>query len=111
MRLAVLAAGPTLEHLIAACHRQAVYVLSIDTETMEYEAKSNDPKLLESPLGKILFAKLLAQEGITSLITGYCDDSLYHILDAEGINVTTGQFGFVYRAIRRYHSSAPAATA
>jgi predicted Fe-Mo cluster-binding NifX family protein len=111
MKLAVLATGPSLDHLVAACHRQAIYVISIDTDTMTHQAKPNDPKLLEFPLGRVLFSKLLAQEGIDTLITGYCNDSLFHILKAEGIVVIPGTFGFVKRAIDNYLASATAAAA
>jgi hypothetical protein len=109
MKLAVLATGPTLDHLVAACSRQAIYVITIDTETMKYQAKCNDPKLLDFPLGRILFAKLLVQDGVTGLITGHCNDSLHHVLDAEGIAVTMGTFGFVGRTVRNYMDSVPAA--
>jgi hypothetical protein len=109
MKLAVLATGPTLDHLVASCVRQAIYVITIDTDTMKHQAKPNDPKLLDFPLGRTLFAKLLAQDGVTALITGHCNDSLYHILDAEGISVGTGTFGFVSRAVNTFVASVPAA--
>jgi predicted Fe-Mo cluster-binding NifX family protein len=109
MKLAVLATGPTLNHLIAAHTRQAIYVISIDTDTMKYEAKPNDPKLLDFPLGRMLFAKLLAQEGIETVVTGYCSDTLCRVLDGEGINVTTGTFGFVGGAVRNFMASASTA--
>jgi predicted Fe-Mo cluster-binding NifX family protein len=108
MKVAVLATGPTLDHLIASCHRQATYVISIDTDTMKHQAKPNDPKLLDFPLGRTLFAKLLAQDGIDALITGYCNDSLYHLLDAEGITVVTGTFGYVGIAVQNFLASTPA---
>ena len=111
MRIAVLATGPTADHMVAACHRQAIYLISVDTDTMTYEAKPNDPKLLEFPLGRTLFAKLLSQDGITAMITGHCNSSLSHMLDAEGIHVVTGVFGFVGRAVNSYIASAAAATA
>jgi hypothetical protein len=111
MKLAVLATGPSFDHLVAACHRQAIYVISIDTETMRHHAKPNDPKLLEFPLGRVLFTKLLAQDGIEALITGYCNDSLLHTLEAEGISVIPGTFGFVKRAVDEYIASSAAATA
>lgn len=109
MKLAVLATGPTLDHLVASCMRQAIYLIIVDTETMKCTARPNDPKLLDFPLGRTLFAKLLAQDGVTSLITGHCNDSLYHILDSEGISVGTGTFGFVHRAVAGFVNSVPAA--
>jgi predicted Fe-Mo cluster-binding NifX family protein len=111
MKLAVLATGPTLDHLVASCLRQAIYLITIDTDTMRYSAKTNDPKLLEFPLGRTLFAKLLAQDGVSAVIAGHCNDSLYHILDAEGIAVTTGTFGFVGRAVKNFATSSSAAPA
>jgi predicted Fe-Mo cluster-binding NifX family protein len=111
MKLAVLATGPSLDHLVAASHRQAIYIISIDTETMTRQAKLNDPKLLEFPLGRVLFSKLLAQDGIETLITGYCNDSLFHILKAEGIDVIPGTFGFVKRAVDNYLASVTTAAA
>jgi predicted Fe-Mo cluster-binding NifX family protein len=109
MKLAVLSTGPTMDHLVAACHRQAIYLIEIDTETMRCRARANDPKLLDFPLGRTLFAKLLAQNGVEALITGHCNDSLYHLLEAEGITVAVGHFGFVGRAIHGF--TAPAAVA
>jgi predicted Fe-Mo cluster-binding NifX family protein len=109
MKIAVLATGPTLDHLVARCLRQAIYVITVDTDTMEHQARSNDPKLLDFPLGRTLFAKLLAQDGVTALITSSCSDSLMRLLDAEGITVCTGNFGFVNRAVAGFASSEPAA--
>ena len=111
MKIAVLATGPTLEHLVAASHRQAVYLIEIDSETMRYESRINDPKLLDFPLGRSLFVKILAQDGIEALLTGFCNDSLLHLLDAEGIAVGSGNFGFVSRAVRKYIAASPAVTA
>lgn len=108
MKLAVLANGPTLDHLVASCLRQAIYVITVETDTMHCQVKPNDPKLLEFPLGRTLFAKLLVQDGVTALIAGHCNDSLYHVLDAEGISVGTGVFGFVHRAVKSFVDSTPA---
>jgi hypothetical protein len=111
MKLGVLATGPTMEHLVAASHRQGVYLIEVDTDTMRCQAKTNDPKMLEFPLGRMLFAKMLSQDGVQALLSGYCNDSLCHLLDAEGIAVATGNFGFVSRAVRNYIASLPAVTA
>ncbi|HSV27036.1 MAG TPA: hypothetical protein VLH60_04005 [Sedimentisphaerales bacterium] len=110
MRLAVLATGPTMDHLVAACHKQAIYLIEVDTETMRCQARANDPKLLDFPLGRTLFAKLLAQNGVEALITGHCNDSLYHLLEAEGITVVTGRFGFIHRAIHGFTGHAAVVT-
>jgi predicted Fe-Mo cluster-binding NifX family protein len=102
MKFAVMSTGPTMEHFVAGSETHAVSIIYVDSATMRHHSTRNDPKLLQSRLGKVLFAKLLAQEGVEALLTGQCNSELLVALNNEGIEVVSGVAGFVSRAVSSY---------
>lgn len=107
MKIAVSSVGPTLDDSVDARFGRCAYFLVIDPETLEFEPIQNSNIALGHGAG-IQSAQLLANKGVTVLLTGNCGPNAFQTLAAAGIQVITGVAGQVREAVRMYKSGAMA---
>jgi predicted Fe-Mo cluster-binding NifX family protein len=77
------------------------YFIIVDPETMEFEGIQNSSTELMHGAG-IQTAQLIANKGVTVVLTGNCGPNTFQTLAAAGIQVITGISGQVKVAIERY---------
>jgi len=107
MKIAVSSVGPTLDHAVDARFGRCAYFLVIDPDTLAFEPIQNSSNALGHGAG-IQSAQLLANKGVTVLLTGNCGPNAFQTLAAAGIQVITGVAGQVREAVRMYKTGAMA---
>jgi len=103
MKIAVSSSGPTLDDSVEARFGRCAYFLVIDPDTLEFEPIQNPNIALGHGAG-IQSAQLLANKGVTVVLTGNCGPNAFQTFGAAGIQVITGVSGQVREAIRMYKS-------
>lgn len=105
MKIAVSSAGQTLDDSVDARFGRCAYFLVIDPDTLESEAIQNPNIDLGHGAG-IQSAQLLANKGVTVVLTGNCGPNAFQTFGAAGIQVITGVAGQVREAVEMYKSGA-----
>jgi len=103
MKIAVSSSGPTLDDSVEARFGRCAYFLVIDPDTLEFEPIQNPNIALGHGAG-IQSAQLLANKGVTVVLTGNCGPNAFQTFGAAGIQVITGVIGQVREAVRMYKS-------
>jgi len=101
MKIAISAAGPSLDSPVDPRFGRCPYLLIVDTESMEFEALENPAVTAPGGAG-IQAAELVGKLGVEAVITGNCGPNAYQVLSAAGIDVFVGAFGSVRQAIESY---------
>lgn len=109
MKIAVTSTGPTLDDMMEARFGRCPYFLIIDLETMEFEAPENPNIALGGGAG-IQSAQLMAEKGVSAVLTGNCGPKALQIFGAANIQVITGVTGQVRQAVEQYKSGALSST-
>jgi len=107
MKIAVSSSGQTLDDSVDARFGRCAYFLVIDPDTLEFEPIQNPNIALGHGAG-IQSAQLLANKGVTVVLTGNCGPNAFQTFAAAGIQVITGVAGQVREAVRMYKSGAMA---
>ena len=105
MKIAVTSAGPTLDDMMEARFGRCAYFLIIDLDTMEFEAVENPNIALGGGAG-IQSAQLMAEKGVSTVLTGNCGPNAFQTFGAANIQVITGVSGQVRQAVEQYKSGA-----
>jgi predicted Fe-Mo cluster-binding NifX family protein len=103
MKIAVTAAGQTLEAPVDPRLGRCRYILLIDPETMSFEVHDNVDAMASGGAG-VAVAQMLAGKGVRAVLTGNCGPNAYQVLSAAGIQVMTGVTGVVRDVVQRYRS-------
>ena len=103
MKIAVSSSGPTLDDSVDARFGRCAHFLVIDPDTLEFEPIQNPNIALGHGAG-IQSAQLLANKGVTVILTGNCGPNAFQTFGAAGIQVITGVTGQVREAVRMYKS-------
>jgi predicted Fe-Mo cluster-binding NifX family protein len=103
MKIAISAAGPTLDAEVDPRFGRCQYFIIADPETMEFEAVDNSSAMAAGGAG-ISAAQAIADKGVQAVLTGNCGPNAYQVLDAAGIQVITGVSGKIKDAIEGYRS-------
>jgi predicted Fe-Mo cluster-binding NifX family protein len=112
MKIAVTSTGLTLNDNVEARFGRCPYFLIIETDTMEFEAIQNPNIALGGGAGT-QSAQLMAEKGVSAVLTGNCGPNAFRVFGAAGITVITGLAGNVRSAVEQYksgvlpHSSEP----
>jgi predicted Fe-Mo cluster-binding NifX family protein len=112
MKIAITSTGTTLEDNVEARFGRCPYFLIIETDTMKVEPIQNPNIALGGGAGT-QSAQLMAEKGVTSVLTGNCGPNAFRVFGAAGINVITGVTGQVRNAVEQFksgslaHSSSP----
>ncbi|MEA3428892.1 MAG: NifB/NifX family molybdenum-iron cluster-binding protein [Thermodesulfobacteriota bacterium] len=109
MKIAVTSTGPTLDDTVEARFGRCPYFLIIDSDTLEFEALDNANIALGGGAG-IQSAQLMAEKGVSTVLTGNCGPNAFQTFGAANIQVITGVSGQVRQAVEQYKSGALAST-
>jgi len=109
MKITVTSTGPTLDDMMEARFGRCPYFLIIELETMEFEALENPNIALGGGAG-IQSAQLMAEKGVSTVLTGNCGPKAFQIFGAANIQVITGVSGQVRQAVEQYKSDALSST-
>jgi predicted Fe-Mo cluster-binding NifX family protein len=109
MRIAVSAAGSSIEDLVDPRFGRCACFLIIDTDTLDFEVIENSGKNLSGGAG-IEAAQRVADRGVTHVLTGRCGPNAEKVLSAAGISIVDGCAGTVREAVERFRpgSGSPA---
>jgi len=107
MKIAVTSTGPTLDDNVEARFGRCPYFLIIETDTMNVEPIQNPNISLGGGAGT-QSAQLMAEKGVTSVLTGNCGPNAFRVFGAAGINVITGVTGQVRNAVEQFKSGSMA---
>jgi predicted Fe-Mo cluster-binding NifX family protein len=103
MKIAISAAGPSLEDPVDPRFGRCACFLIIDTGTLEFEVIENSSKNLSGGAG-IEAAQRVANQGVTHVLTGRCGPNAEKVLSAAGIKIVDGCEGKVREAVERFRS-------
>ena len=103
MKIAISAAGPSIEDLVDPRFGRCACFLIIDTGTLEFEVIENSSKNLSGGAG-IEAAQRVADQGVTHVLTGRCGPNAEKVLAAAGIIIVDGCEGMVRAAVERFRS-------
>jgi predicted Fe-Mo cluster-binding NifX family protein len=111
VKIAVTSTGPTLDAVVETQFGRCAYFLCIDLDMDALEAVSNPNITLDGDAGP-QWANLLADEGVSVVLTGNCGYNAFQTFGASGIQVITGVSGCVRDAIKLFKAdrSKPAYT-
>ncbi len=110
MKIAVTSTGPTLDDSVEARFGRCPYFLIIDPDTLEFESLEN-PNIASGGGAGIQSAQLMANEGVSTVLTGNCGPNAFQTFGAAGVQVITGVSGQVRQAVELYKSGALSSTA
>lgn len=112
MKIAVTSSGPTLDSNVEQRFGRCPYFLIIDPDTFEFGPIQNPNVSLGGGAGP-QSAQLMADNGVSVVLTGNCGPNAFQTFGAAGIQVITGVSGPVTQAVEKYktgafvHSSGP----
>jgi predicted Fe-Mo cluster-binding NifX family protein len=101
MKIAITAAGTTLENDVDARFGRCSYFIIVDPDTMEYEYLDNAGLQAGGGAG-IAAARMIAETGVEAVLTGNCGPNAYEVLSPAGIKVITGVAGNLRDVIQDY---------
>lgn len=103
MKIAVTSSGTTLDDNVEPRFGRCPYFLVIDLNTMALEAMANPNISLGGGAGP-QSALLMAEQGVSAVLTGNCGPNAIQTFGATGIQVITGVSGTVREAVGQYKS-------
>jgi predicted Fe-Mo cluster-binding NifX family protein len=101
MKIAISAAGPTLDAGIDPRFGRCQQFIIVDPETGEFEAVDNSGAASAGGAG-ISAAQMIVKKGVAAVITGNCGPNAHQVLSAAGIKVITGVSGKISDAVAEY---------
>jgi predicted Fe-Mo cluster-binding NifX family protein len=103
LKIAISAAGPSLDAEVDPRFGRCQYFLIVDPDTMEFEAIENTSGMASGGAG-IASAQTVAGKGVQVVLTGHCGPNAYQTLSAAGIQVITEVSGKVKDAVEGHKS-------
>jgi predicted Fe-Mo cluster-binding NifX family protein len=101
MKIAVTSNGPSLDAVVETRFGRCPYFLCIDLETQALEAIPNPNMALSGGAGP-QSAQLMAEKGVSAVLTGNCGPNAFQAFGAIGIQVITGVRGLVREAVDQF---------
>jgi predicted Fe-Mo cluster-binding NifX family protein len=101
MNLAVTSSGPNLDDRMEARFGRCPYFILIDPDTLAFEAVEN-PNIALSGGAGIQSAQIMAERGVTTVLTGNCGPNAFKVFGAAGIQVVAGVDGTVREAVEKF---------
>jgi predicted Fe-Mo cluster-binding NifX family protein len=101
MKICVSATANNLEASLDPRFGRCLYLVIVNSETMEFEAY---PNLAADSTGGagIKIAQTIANEGVKVVITGNVGPNAFGVLSAAGIEIVTGAFGTVREVVEKF---------
>jgi predicted Fe-Mo cluster-binding NifX family protein len=100
MKIAITATEPTLDAAVDPRFGRCPFFLIVDPDNLAFEAIENASVALGQGAG-IQSAQLMAEKGVTSVLTGNCGPNAHQTLSAVGIEVIVGCSGAVRNVIQQ----------
>lgn len=104
MKLAVSSKGKDFDSEVDPRFGRCPYFLVVDTETMNFEALSNESAMASGGAG-IQAAQDVAKAGVDVVLTGNIGPNAFQTLKAAEIKVITGVIGTVRETVEKYKST------
>ncbi len=101
MKIAVTAAGASLDSQVDPRFGRSPRFLIIDTESMDFEAIENPNAALGRGAGT-QSGQLMAEKEVAVVLTGNCGPNAHRALSAAGIQIIVGCSGMVREAVERF---------
>jgi predicted Fe-Mo cluster-binding NifX family protein len=101
MKIAVSAAGKSLDEQVDPRFGRCQNFLIIDLDSMEFEVAANTGVSSGHGAG-IAAAQMIVDKGVEAVLTGNCGPNAFGVLNAAGIKVFTGATGTVRQAVDDY---------
>ena len=101
MKIAVSSSGQDLNARVDPRFGRSPHFIIVELETMEFETVSN-PNLSAMHGAGIQTAQMMANKGVSAVLTGNCGPNAFQTLSAAGIQVIVGVTGTVKDAVERY---------
>lgn len=105
MKIGISATGPDLEAQVEPRFGRCPYFLIVDPESMSFEALDNPSTASVGGAG-IQSAQLMADKGVSTVLTGNCGPNAFRTFEAANIPVVTGVSGPVRQAVEQFQSGA-----
>lgn len=102
MKIAVSAAGNTLDAPVDPRFGRCANFLIVDTDNSTFEAFGNDAGALGGGAG-IQAAQFVASKGVSGVVTGNVGPNAMRTLSAAGVKVYTGATGSVADAVKAFN--------
>jgi len=109
MRIAITATEPTLDAAVDPRFGRCPYFLIVDPDDLTFEGIQNESVALGGGAG-IQSAQLMAEKGVTSVLTGNCGPNAHQTLSAVGIEVIVGCSGVVRDVVQQFKAGQLGAT-
>ena len=101
MKIAISATAQTLDATVEPRFGRCPYFIIVDPATLEFEAVANENAELGGGAG-IQSAQLMAEKGVSVVLTGNCGPNAMEVFNSAGIKVVTGVTGTVSDAIQQF---------
>lgn len=102
MKIAISAAGTTLDTEVDPRFGRCQYFFISDTESGSHEVIENESASLGGGAGTST-AQMIVDKGIKAVLTGSCGLNAYGVLSSSGIEIITGISGKVQDVITQYN--------
>jgi predicted Fe-Mo cluster-binding NifX family protein len=103
MKIAVTAAGESLDSQLDPRFGRAQYILILSKDGSLLETVDNSPNINAMSGAGIQAGKLLCDKKVDVLITGHCGPNAFKTLNAGGIKVVVNQSGTVKEAVENFN--------
>ena len=101
MQIAVTATGPSLDDQVEIRFGRASHYIFVDTESMHFDVIKN-PNISAGGGAGIQSAQLMANHGVTHVLTGNCGPNAFSVFGAAGIKVIPGVSGTVRQVVEQF---------
>ena len=88
MKIAVSSTGPTLDDTVEPRFGRCAYFLIVDPDSLDFEPIENPNIALGGGAG-IQSAQLMANKGVSVVLTGNCGPNAFKTFGAAGVQVIT----------------------
>ncbi len=104
MRIAVTAAGPSLDSPIDPRFGRSAYFVIVDTDNLQFKPIQN-PNVMATGGAGIQSAQLVVTEGVQAVISGSFGPNAMRTLAASGVQMYEGFSGTVQDAVEKFKSN------
>lgn len=105
MKIAISSLGADLESLVDLRFGRAQYFIFLDTETMEFEAVSNESAGGAMHGAGIQTSQLMNEKGVSAIITGNIGPNAFQTLAAAEINMFQANNVSVKQAVEAFKNN------
>ncbi len=102
MKLAVTSQGDRLDSQLDPRFGRAVYILIVDTKTLEYEVLDNKKNKNSFKGSGIQAAAMVSTHGAEVVLTGFCGSKAFETLEASGVKVVNDQSGRIINVVQKF---------